>query len=508
MSRSLDKLLKILLHLLQLDRPVEQKLMGQFLERLGSVFNIPLSQIGGTVITLEAVVQILLAFLVALAGALLLKRFLGQHLLARLGLKPGTREAIATISSYGLGTLLCITLLQAIGINLASLAVVAGSLGIGIGFGLQDVTRNFISGIILLVEQKLKVGDFIEIGGLSGYVTEISLRAAVVRTITRKHIIVPNSYLVGHQVINWTYLDTKGWVAIPIKVAHESDPVLVIEILMDSAYLEETVSTEFPPEVYFVEIDENSFTFNLWVYVTQIDVKYKTESSLRFIIEQNLRQHGVKFASPRLDLWQRNPAVLIQSSPQEYADHAVLHQPPHLNTESFSKPVPVRTLLRQIPYFATCTDLELRKLVEVGHRRHLKASEVLYREGDPGDAFYIILSGSVGYTIDGLDQSPTIIKAGDFIGEFSLMLGLPRTVTVTALEDTTVFVISPQGFKRLLQDQPLLYNRIVQEMGRHQEELSQQQRRLRELGLINNEYDKNPVAWVQKQLERLFNKMV
>jgi potassium efflux system protein len=102
------------------------------------------------------------------------------------------------------------------------------------------------------------------------------------------------------------------------------------------------------------------------------------------------------------------------------------------------------------------------------------------------------------------DQS-TILTAGQFIGEFSLMLGVPRTVTVKAVQDTTVFSISPQGFKQILQSQPQLYDRIVKEMSRHEIELTQQKRRLRELGLITSEYDKNPVAWVQKQLEKLFS---
>lgn len=480
-------------------------LVVRFSESINNVLDYPLLRIGNSLVSLGAIAQFMLVLLIALVISLSLKQVLSNYVLGSIGLKQGTREAIATVTSYSLGTLFCIALLQAIGINLASLAVLAGSLGIGIGFGLQEITRNFISGITLLIEQKLKVGDFIEWDGMSGYIVDISLRSTVVRTITQRHIVLPNSHLVGNQIVNWTYQNPYGWVSIPISVAHESDPVQVIEVLMDSAYLEESVSYEYPPEVYFTGITHNSYDFHLWVWMKQIDKKYITESSLRFIIEQNLRQHGLKLASPRLDVWQRNPNVVIKSSPESYDEHAVLQQPANVIIGQFTKPVPVRTLLKQLSYFESCSEIELRKLVEIGHRRHLQVGEILYEEGGPGDAFYIILSGSVGYAIGG-QSSPTVLEAGQYIGEFSLMLNVPRTVTVKALEETTVFSISPQGFKKLLNDQPRIYDLIVKEMGKHRAELSMQQRRLQELGLINPaEYDINPVAWIRKNLEKLFS---
>ncbi|MGF1538336.1 MAG: mechanosensitive ion channel domain-containing protein [Elainellaceae cyanobacterium] len=474
-----------------------------FFERLEGILNAPFLQVGPSALTLSAIAQFILALLVALLISLGFKRVLANQVLNRLGLKQGTRESVATVLSYGLGTIMALALLQALGVNLASVAVLAGSLGIGIGFGLQDLTRNFTSGVAMLVEQKLKVGDFIEWEGLSGYIVEISLRSTVIRTITQRHIVIPNSNLVGSQVVNWTYKDTKGWVPVPVSVAHDSDPVLVIEALLDSAYLEETVSYEYPPEVYFTGFGDHSLDFILWIWVDRVDLKHKTESSLRFIIDLSLKQRNIRLASPRYDVWHRNPNVVVPSSIEDYDVYFQVQHGGPASGESYPKPVATRDLLRGISYFADCSTVELRKLVEVGHRRRLEAGEILYRAGDPGDAFYIILCGSVGYTLDGVEQS-TVLGSGQFIGEFSLMLGVPRTVTVKALEDTTVFTISPQGFKRILQSQPRLYDLIVQEMSRHEAELTQQERHLRKLGLINNEYEHNPVAWVQKQLEKLF----
>jgi potassium efflux system protein len=481
--------------------------MHYFLTAIQQVLERPIIGMGSSSLTLSNIAQFALTILIALLFAVGFKHFLANPILVRFGIKQGARESIATIASYGLGTMVGLILLQAMGVNLASVAVLAGSLGIGIGFGLQEITRNFISGIAMLAEQKLKVGDFIEWEGLSGYIVEISLRSTVIRTITQRHIVVPNSNLVGNQVINWTYSDTKGWVPVNVSVSHESDPVVVIEALLDSAYLEETVSYEYPPEVYFTGFSPNSLDFVLWIWVERVDLKHKTESSLRFIIDQNLRQHQIRLASPRYDLWHRNPNIVVQSSIDNYDDYAFLQKESPTLNESLPKPVAVKDLLRQIPYFADCSTVELRKLVEIGHRRRLDAGEILFNEGDPGDAFYIILSGAVGYTLHD-SSKPTILRTGQFIGEFSLMLGTPRTVTVRALEETTVFAISPQGFKQILNNQPRLYNLIVQEMGRHEEELTQQERHLRKLGLINNEYDNNPVAWVKKQLEKMFSRQI
>ncbi len=467
--------------------------------------NLPFLRLGQSEFTLGAIAQFLLIVLVAVLISVGVRRFLSFRLLRHLGLQQGTRESVAAITSYGFGALLCITLLQATGINIASLAVVAGSLSVGIGFGLQEITKNFISGLTLLVERKLKVGDFIEIDELLGHISEISLRSTVIRTITDRHIVVPNSDLVSNRIINWTYSNTKGWVSIPVSVSHESDPLLVIEVLMDSAYLEETVSVERMPEVYFTNIGENSLDFKLWVWTNEIHQKFKIESSLNFIIRQNLKQHDIWLATPRIDVWNRNPNVVISSDPTDYPQHTGLQRSHGSAADGYSKPVAVRDLLRQLPFFNQCTDLELRKLVEIGRRTRLEEGEILYREGEPGDAFYIVLCGAVGYTLPKTQQT-TVIRAGHFVGEFSLMLGVPRTVTMTAVENTTLFMLRPQGFRKLLRDQPGVYELITKEMGRHEEELSQQGRQLRELGLINSdEYNLNPVDWVRQQLAALLN---
>ncbi|AFZ45513.1 MscS Mechanosensitive ion channel [Halothece sp. PCC 7418] len=477
--------------------------------------------------------QIILVIVASLGVTILLKRFLRNKLLPKIGISLGTREAVSIVISYSTGAFVFISILQASGINLSSFTVLAGGIGIGIGFGLQEVAKNFTSGLTLLFEQKIKAGDFVEWNGMTGYIDEVSLRSTVIRTIIGRYIIVPNRFLVENQVINWTYQKTKGWAMVEVSVAHESDTVLVVEILLDSAYMEETVSYEKPASVYFTGFGDNSLNFQLWVWVEEVDKKHITESSLRFIIEYNLRQYGIKLATPRLGVWYPSsfPTDLTNAHPQAPSSHGGVQMTPdqetrenspleikeeethptefpHLSkTVTPSRPLVLRDLLRKVSYFQNCSEIELKKLIEIGYRKGIKAGDILYREGDPGDIFYIILSGSVEYYVEKLNQVPTVLNPGEFVGELSLMLGLRRTVTVRAREETTLFAINKEGFETLLKEQPHLYELIVVELGRAQEELSQQQQQLRELGLLNyQELDKNPVAWVQRQLEKLFNR--
>jgi small-conductance mechanosensitive channel/CRP-like cAMP-binding protein len=468
-------------------------------------------------IPFELIGKVAVVVIVSLGITIFLKRFLRNSLLPKIGIPIGTREAVSIIISYSSGAFVFVTILQAIGINLSSFTVLAGGIGIGIGFGLQEVAKNFTSGLTLLFEQKIKAGDFIEWNGMTGYIDEISLRSTVIRTIIGRYIIVPNRFLVENQVINWTYNRTKGWAMVEVSVAHESDTVLVVEILLDSAYMEETVSYEKPAAVYFTGFGDNSLNFQLWVWVHEVDKKHITESSLRFIIEYNLREYGIKLATPRLGVWYPSHLMSEMSSPPEeshtsssetyQSETSAVNFPKLSKTVTPSRPLILRDLLRKVTYFQSCSEIEIKKLIDIGYRKRLKEGDILYREGDPGDNFYIILSGSVEYYVEKLNQAPTVLKPGDFVGELSLMLGLRRTVTVRAREETTLFAINKEGFATLLKEQPHLYELIVVELGKAQEELSQQQQQLRELGLLNyKELDKNPVAWVQRQLEKLFNR--
>jgi potassium efflux system protein len=484
----------------QLSNSCAHPLMINF-KRALEIFITPLFSVGETAVSIALILQLLFWLVAIFIACRLLRAFLSQRLFVRLGINKGNREAIATIVTYFVGFLSLLVVLQAIGFQLASLAVLAGALGVGIGFGLQDITKNFVSGLTLLVERSLKVDDFIVFDGMDGYVVDISLRSTVIRTREGEDVIVPNSQLVESRVVNWSYENYRGRLHIPVGVAYESDPLLVTETLLKSAYMEPAVRSEPAPDVMFVGFGDSSLNFELRVWVDRIDHDVEIISSLNYIIEYNLRQQGIQIPFPQRDLWLRNPETLapvVHRSPQQ----SVSSLPPSETT----KPLSIRDLLRQINYFENFTDLDLRLLIEVGYRKRLRTEEILFHEGSPGDAFYMILAGSVEVFAEKINKHLTTLNPGQFFGELSLLLGIPRTATVRALEPTTLFLINRRGFEKLLKNHPELSEVIIQALGKYQEELKERQQQLRELGLVDaEEDDKNPLLWVRKRVERIFS---
>ena len=471
--------------------------LSAILTEIGKLLTRELFSLGNSPISILSITKLVIAFIVIVLFCRFLRVFLKNKLLIKLGIDEGNRIAISTIVSYSLGTLSFLIVMQAIGFNLAALAVVVGGLGVGIGFGLQNITNNFISGLTLLLERHLKVGDFIEFEGLSGYIKEVSLRSTIIRTREGGDVVVPNSKLVDNSVLNWSHDSYIARIHIPVGVAYSSDPVVVTEALLKSAYNETSVQSDPSPQVVFLNFGDSALEFELRVWVNRIDLDPDIRSSLNFTIEYNLRRQGITIPFPQRDLWLKNPEVLQPN----YWENPQPNRP-----TLAAKPLSLRHLLHQISYFETFNDLQLRQLIEIGYRKRLSVGTVLFRENDPGDAFYIVLSGAVEVMVEKLNKYLTTLKSGQFFGEISLMLGIPRTATVRAIEDTLLFAIDRRRFKKLLHEHPELYEAIVAGLESHREELVQRQQELRELGLVDrNEDDNNPIAWVRKRLRNLFS---
>ncbi|MGK7900956.1 MAG: cyclic nucleotide-binding domain-containing protein [Hormoscilla sp.] len=437
-----------------------------------------------------------------------LKMLLKQRLLVKLGIDEANREVISIIISYGIGSFIFLLVLQTMGLNLASFAVIAGGLGVGIGFGLQDVTKNFVSGLILLVEGKLKSGDYIDLDGLIGYIKEISIRSTVINTLDKFDVVVPNSQLVENRVKNMSSERYHGPIKISVGVAYGSDTILVTETLLDCAYREPAVLYKPRPRVIFIGFGSSSLDFELWVYVKKIDDIIAIKSSLNFIIDYNFRQHDITIPFPQRDLWLRNPEDLTGRSPVSPKLELDVPNIPQLGQKQLpgKQIASLSSLLRRLSYFENFNDLYLRELIELGYRRRLEASEVLFREGDPGDAFYIVLSGSVEIFLENMNKHLTTLRSGQFFGELSLMLGIPRTASARALKDTIMFALDRKGLEKLLQEYPELSESIAQEIAKHQEELSQRQQELQAMGLLSEtESQNNPVDWVRQRLKEIFS---
>lgn len=479
------------------------------------LFTANLFDLGDNPVSLSSIFELIFWLWIAIFISRSLSNFLKDRLLVRLGIDEGNREAIAVIVRYFTAILGVIVVLQSIGFTLGSLAVVAGGLGVGIGFGVQDLTTNFVSGLTLLVDRPVKVGDYVELGNLMGTVKEISIRSTIIKTNDDATVIVPNSNMIENRIVNWSYESSQCCVRIPVSVAEDSDPLLVTEALLTAAYMEPAVLYNPSPRVLFSAFVENALKFELLAWIDRPHQLEVIKSSLNFAVQYTFRQQGINFPEDTRQLWFRNPEVLAPLFPKgELTPDPTNGKLEETATDSSNlqvvtapiKQISLRELLRQIVYFKNLNDLELRQLIEAGYRQRLSPSQILFRENDPGDAFYIILEGSVEVFVQKINKHLVNLTAGKFFGELALMLGIPRTATVRALEDTVLFAINKNGFQKLLKGHPDFYEQMVRELAQHQEELTARQKQLREMGLVDaTEDDQNPVAWVRKRLNNLFN---
>jgi small-conductance mechanosensitive channel len=224
-------------------------------------------------------------------------RWLIDHVLARRGFDIGMREALGAIVRYVVISLGALVILQGAGIDLTSLNVLVGAVGVGLGFGLQNITSNFFSGLILLFEHPIRMGDRVEIAGCVGEVREIAARATTLVTDENVAIIVPNSQFVSERVTNWSRPGALTAYVIPLYVSHTSDPELVRKVLLAAADRHRDVLHDPAPEVEFVEAGLGALRFQLQVWSTQhLKTAGTLKSDLNFEVWRELAAAGVTIA--------------------------------------------------------------------------------------------------------------------------------------------------------------------------------------------------------------------
>ena len=248
----------------------------------------------------------LLMFLLLLNVNTWVQQRLGKHPLFMDRLASGERHSILTIIRY-IGVI--ITLLVALGvagINLSNLAIIAGALSVGIGFGLQNIVNNFVSGLILLFERPIRVGDWVAVGKTEGYVQRISIRYTLILTFDRTEVFVPNSELISGQVTNWTYSNSVLRLMIPVQVSQDSDVALVMRVLEEAGRSHPDVLQDdprgIPPTALFLNVDENALRFTLRVYLEDGNKSFNVQTELRARMVESLRQHGITLAHQQQDV--------------------------------------------------------------------------------------------------------------------------------------------------------------------------------------------------------------
>lgn len=230
---------------------------------------------------------------------------LRERILGPAKLEPSVREGIATIVRYSLVLLGGLVVLQIWGIDAQTLAIAGGVVGIGIGFGLQNIANNFISGLLLGLERPIKAGDFIEVSAHTGVVERIGARSTVVRTQDRVNILIPNSRFLDSEVINWSHGDPVSRLRIPVSVAYGSAASRVRSTLLEVARRNREVLMDPRPQVQLVGFGSSSLDFELLVFTDEPHNQARLRSDLNFAIESALRDATIEIPFPQMDVYLR-----------------------------------------------------------------------------------------------------------------------------------------------------------------------------------------------------------
>ena len=279
------------------------------LTRLRGFLETPVFKLGEAQVTLLSVLYffLLLILLIYISGK---GKKIINRVLARRGVEIGVREATGSIVRYLLLFIGLLVILQTVGIDLTALSILTGAVGLGIGFGLQNIANNFISGIIILFERPVRIGDRIAVGDIEGDVVRIGGRSTTVLTNDNIDIIIPNSKLITDNVVNWTHNERKVRFRIPVSVSFNADVRKVEQALLEAAKVIPEVLDTPAPGVRFMEFGENGLEFELRAWTTTlVHRRGKFTSEINFAIYDKLKEYEIEVPYPQRDIHIRSSAI-------------------------------------------------------------------------------------------------------------------------------------------------------------------------------------------------------
>ena len=288
--------------------------LKELIKSIFELFTQSLFKLGDNDVSLGKILYLLLAFFLLTFLARRLKRFLVEKILINTSMEAGARATVGTVTKFLFIVIGAIVIVQTAGIDMSALTLIAGALGVGIGFGLQNITDNFISGVIILFEKPIKVGDRIDVGDVQGNVMSISFRATQILTNDNISIIVPNSEFISSRVINWSHNDRNIRFRIPVGVSYNEDPEMIKKILMEVADKNPHVLKKPEPTVLFDEYGDSSLNFILAVWTaTHTDRPRVLKSELYFEIFKEFKKHNVEIPFPQRDIHIKTQPMVIES---------------------------------------------------------------------------------------------------------------------------------------------------------------------------------------------------
>jgi small-conductance mechanosensitive channel len=283
-----------------------------FFTRLQEILDYPLVKFGHTEFTPLSLAKVLLWLLLVLVLQYFLRRLVVQRVLKHTRLDAPLQYAISRFAGYVFVAIGFYIALQVNGVDLSSLAVIAGAIGVGLGFGLQNVIHNFVSGLIILAERPIAIGHRVEVGEVAGQVSRISLRSTTVVTNDNISIIVPNSDFISNKVTNWSYGDPRVRIRLPVGVAYGTDIEKFRSVVLGVAAAHPKVLRDPAPEAFFNGFGDSSLNFELAVWTAEMTAKPRRfRSELYYAMEKALRENQIEIPFPQRDVHVRSSSSLV-----------------------------------------------------------------------------------------------------------------------------------------------------------------------------------------------------
>jgi potassium-dependent mechanosensitive channel len=265
--------------------------------------------LGNRAYSLLDMLMLLATLLALVVAANTVTNILRSRFLSMAGISLAAQEAISVLTKYTLVLLGTVVILQLWGIDLSSIALIASGLGIGIGFGLQNLVKDFVSGLVIVFERPIQMGDFVDFDDVKGTVTRIGSRSTEIRTLDQVSIIVPNSRFLDNEIINWSHGNPVSRIRLPVGVAYRSDPMQVKLALLEACRQNQEILATPSPQVFFLGFGDNSLKFELLVWIAQPNRQLVIKSDLYFEIEASLRHHQIEIPFPQRDLHIRSGSL-------------------------------------------------------------------------------------------------------------------------------------------------------------------------------------------------------
>lgn len=362
-------------------------------------------------------------------------------------------------------------------VNVASVIATSAVLTAIIGLALQDVLNNLFSGLVIEAEAPFAPGDWVQVGDFVGTIEETGWRSTKLRTRANERIILPNTFLSKEAVVNYSRPDPLYADMLPFSVAYEAPPNLVKETGLAMLYAHPYVVRDRPSEVRLVRYGESSIEYMLRYWTVDFARLEITRSEIFSNLWYALRRAGIRIPFPARDVY--------------------VHQPAQAHLPD------ARPRLRSVPLFAPLGDELIDLLAERVLRETFGVGEVVVHEGEPGELFYIIESGSAEVTVRhaGVPHVVGFLRSGDFFGEMSLLTGEPRTATVRVTTDLSVLGIDRESFRKILIANPAVLEPVSEFAAKRQ---AAQDERRRELSLATDASQAQQAQRLRERIKSLF----